>query len=774
MIRRYAEIVVRFRVLVLVCALASVVSSYWALSRFQTDGAIASLLEPGDPTLEALDRFQRHFGSDETMLVMIQAPDVFAPAVLDAVARYTTAMQESRDVPFSEVVSLTSVREVRSGEDGVDIRLAIEAPPRNAGEQAALRERVLGGSIADSGLVSADGATTAIVGRVRQTGVEPTREQRAATLAAMRRLVEEYRPADPGVSVTLIGAGEVDQAISEGLARDNQRSLPITGAVLATLMALCLGGLRQSLLAVVSAVGALVLVAGSMALADVRLNLVTVMIPAVVVTIGMGDAIYVVSRFREHARELGAGVEAVTRTLSEICAPAVVSALTTAVGFGSLLLSDQKPVREFGGFVAIGVLAAFLLNFAVLPGLLLFLPRPRRARSGASTRVVAAIEAIVGWAVSHASLVRGVGWCALAFGLAGTLNLRTGMNTLDFFRKPIPELMAISTAERALGGSKSLEVMLEGQPGSVVSPAALAWIADLSAVARSEPVVTGVESVVDLLDGVQRALGTTPADAATPRSADRLLALYELGAGPADLQRWLDYDTNSVTRISLRRRVADSSEIAALVTRIDGFVAAHPPPDGLVATVTGRSVLMSRLTEAAFETLLWSSMTAGLMILATLAVLFRSLRVAAICMVPNLIPIAIGVGMLGVLGIPLDATTATAASIGIGLAVNDTIYLTHGFLKGWRAGVAAEEALAEHARTLGEPTLYTSVMLAAGFAALMLGEFLPIVHLGLVLATMVSAALLCDLLVTPALLVLYARAHERAAEPVAAALEVAS
>ena len=753
-----ARVVARHHRLFIGAGLVVLAVAVAGATRVSIDAGLGVFFDESHPSYQDFARFEDAFGSDKQVLILLEADDIFTREGLRAVRDYTEALLAERRVVFSEVVSLTAITDVVPTDDGFEIRPVVETLPESVEERQALRERVLGGPLVDVGLVASDGTATAVLARLRQTGVEMDAEAQFALLETMRSVVERHRPdAATGITVHLVGGGELEEALRLGLQRENAVFWPITTAVLFALMVLLIGSLVAALFAVFSVLGALLLVLAAMGVSGIPFDFVSAMLPVVVLTVGVADAIHIISHFQTAASGDSDRERALVATFSRVFRPCLVSMITTVMGFGSLVLSEQAPVRNFGVFAALGIAAAFLVNMTLLPALLTALPPRRLARPHFRLRAV--LERLQRAGAEAPLATIGLSALVIAVGALGYGRLETGINSRHFFRDPVPELTALEVAERKLSGVRTIEMLLEGEPGQMIQPELLRWVGDFEAAAQRESLVQGSDSLLSLFGRVSTALGSAP-DQVLPESteaAQRRLFLYELGGGGSDVRRWLDYETNSTTRVSIRHAMADSTELVALVGRLEEIVAAVPPPEGVSAAFTGQGVVASEISEAARRTLVESFALASVAIFLTLAVLVRSPLLAGLAMIPNLLPVVLGVGFLGWFRVPLDAMTATVACVGLGLAVNDTLHFLEGFLAEHRSGQRVASALSRTMSSVGVPIVHTSVILAGGLSVLLLGRFQPTVNMGAVLTTIVLVALICDLVLLPALLRVWAR-----------------
>ncbi|TFH21848.1 MAG: hypothetical protein E4H03_09710 [Myxococcales bacterium] len=178
-------------------------------------------------------------------------------------------------------------------------------------------------------------------------------------------------------------------------------------------------------------------------------------------------------------------------------------------------------------------------------------------------------------------------------------------------------------------------------------------------------------------------------------------------------------------------------------------------PPGVDIRVSGEGPIWRSAAPVLISTLVRSLYLAMPLIFLVTALAFRSVRLGLISMLPNLLPLTIGLGLLWPLGISLRFSTITAFPIAFGLAVDDTIHFLNRYRSESAAGKTREQAVRATIMTTGQPILLTSVLLIAGFSVLLLSNFLGMVHVAVLDCIILTMALFGDLLLLPALLLLF-------------------
>lgn len=258
--QRYTDWLVRHRVLVLLLATLFLATSVQLSRGLSIDTSLLAFFADDDPTLERFASFQDQFGSDQTVVVLVEAPDIFRPDVLQTIADLSSGLENLEEIDFREVLSLSTANDVIQSEGGFEIQPWMRAVPLEASEAKSLRERVLAGSLVDDGLVSRSGEATAIVARFRKQSLDPGPAEKKKVLAALQALLVANRPSAADVSISLIGAGEIDLALSEGLGRDNAFFLPLTILVLVAVLVAILRSIGAALASLLAAASAMLVV----------------------------------------------------------------------------------------------------------------------------------------------------------------------------------------------------------------------------------------------------------------------------------------------------------------------------------------------------------------------------------------------------------------------------------------------------------------------------------------------------------------------------------
>ena len=716
--------------------------------RVEVDPSMAALLPRDGAALATFERAHRYFPDDDVLFVAWIADDLFSPAKLGALKQLTRRVQHLPGVLTVE--SLATAFDVQIEDEQTTIDPFLRHLPVDDESAARLKARALANPLFRGQLVSEDGRgallavhfaatldTADLLARVAQIRVDS---------AALAGSSEQF------VSGPLLVRLEIGRILN----RDVYRVTPF--AALATLLVAALGlrSVRGVLLPVIANGSAVVMTLAAFVANGHGLNFVTAILPPVVYVVGFAYAIHVVSDFDRLYQADVTRREAARLTLHEVFVPLTLTAVTTAIGFASLAVTNIASIRDFGLYAALGTLLAWGTALTVVPAGLALLPgRQRTSRATQATEKLAA--RLAHFDLSQRAWLYGI--CAVLTLAAAWAATRIEVDTrvLRNFDSSLAVQRDFQRIGQVFDGPVPMQILIDAeQVDAFKDPANLREIARLAAWLRAQAGVGGVYALSDYVAMLYR--GLSPQEAARdplPASA-RLVAQLLLGGG-GNAAQYVDPEFRS-TLIEVRTTALSTAAVNALAARLQQRLAALPP--GLHGQVTGTSYLIARSVE---DITMGQLQSFGLALFSTfvlLSVVFASPRVGLLALIPNALPIVLFFGLLGAIPIPYDLSTSLVADSVFGIAIDDTVVFMSCFaLESRRHGTGLRGVEATLAVILRPATL-TTAALCVGFLALMAGELRSQAEFGMLAAASLFFAWLLDITLTPLL------CHGRAIEMV--------
>ena len=745
---RYANLFLRHRIAVVLFVSSLSVAAAVGLARLRIDDVPRSFFQSDDADHARLLQLYEDFGSDDNDVVLVlEAEDWFLPES----ARYLRALVEASKevVGIERVLALSEVLDLR------------RLPPRSVfpTEQAEravwedARRAALEHPLVRGRLLSGDSRTTLVVLQLGDEALSIERIDRV--LSSWRERVHELAK-PPGVRLRETGIPSVRVEIYHTIVREEVRFFALGTVICLTLSWLLFRRVGDVLATSVPPIVGAFWSLGFLGLTGQRVDILGAVVPMLVIVIGFTDSVHLMIDARAARRAGKPALEAAADAIRHVGLPCALTSLTTAIGFSSLSVGNIEIIRRFGIMAASSVLFAFLAIITTLPLLVSVLGSQaepeERARRGPLFLRFSALFAALGVRVLNRPLA-----VAIAGVAATTAMLLVSMRLVPENRltETLPRgeaLEALRHCEDVFGGILPTYVLVEwgSRPGAS-PPSEPPTEEVLVALGRVERLMQRVENVHAPFS-VRTLLELLPTLPGISAQSAQGLALL-----PAALrERFYREDLGrALVSGSLPDAGAEvmSTLSVELTSGLRELEALHPT---MSFHLTGTDVVARNNVNRMILGLARSLGFAAVLIFAVIALEFRSLRLGLISLLPNVFPLAVVGCVLVLLGLPLQMASAVLFTVLLGLAVDDTIHFLARYRRERREH-EPREAIQRSYLLVGRAILVTTVILGAGFGVGATSVipttqlFSWLVGVGLI------AALVGDLLLLPALLMLFSR-----------------
>jgi hydrophobe/amphiphile efflux-3 (HAE3) family protein len=714
------------------------------------DPSFDAILPDGDESRDYYDRVSEEFGSDQSVILGLVMDDVFTIDNLRMVKRISERLEEAEGV--DHVVSLATANGIRSIEDEIRIEPFLEELPEDAEEVARIRRDVLTNPVYAGNLVSSDGRATALV-----VYTDDTPEKDFTDRGLDLRMLEIAQEESGSAEVLISGTAYMRSATARAMRADLGGMLPLVIGIMGLIGMLTFRSLRGVLLPLGSIVIAVIWTLGTVAWAGVALNLVTIFLPVLLLTVGFAYAIHVVSdyylAFRTDPETVEAAGGPAPWAHRHVALPIALTGATTLVGFLALTLSSFPAVREFGLTSALGVVATAFVSLTFAPAVLCLLSIPRRlaqpgpaSSGGLFDRFVSGVGA---FNLRNRRAILAAGAVIAVVSIWGVTRIEINTHLITNFDENHPVRVHFEGINHHLEGARPFSIVLETDiEGAFADPEYLRAVESLQDWLREQPEIGGTTSLADYVKLLNRAFhDDDPSELKIPDDGRLIQQLLLFG----DADDLLDYadSTNRTAHIKVRSNARTTQEISALVARIESRMAELPTT--IRPGITGNTVVLATSIDAVAEGQVQSLSVAVIFIYAILTLLFASFRVGFFALIPNVLPVAAFFGILGIAGVGLNATTGLIACIVLGIAVDDTIHFLTRFNADAKGKVDEKVGAISALRSVALPVTATSVALCLGFLVFTTGELRNQIEFGGLAAIVLGFAWLVDMTFTPAL-----------------------
>lgn len=505
-----------------------------------------------------------------------------------------------------------------------------------------------------------------------------------------------------------------------------------------------------------------------MVFTDSNINIINNVLPSLIFIIAVSDSIHMLVRDAEETEAGADREESVRGMIRHTGAACLLTSTTTAVGFFSLLAADTEILQNFGWQAGCGVLFAYVVTLFFLPSLLTFLKPVVRKKIGArgsddepwlERNLVRVGEKVLDHPWSF--IVGGVAIAIVAGVFGSTVQIDTVL--LEVYEPGHPVYETTLDLEEKLSGVLPVEISLESDARDTFKdPEMFTRMHAIQRFAEKDDVVLSSQSIVDYHQTARAALLGDPEQRdVMPESREQVEQLHLLITGSPDdktgVNRFVTPDFRDA-RILLRVRDAGARQQLRLGNELEDELDELFAGTDVRYRITGDAYVASAALDSFIRDLFVSLMFAMAIIFGMMTIVFRSLKIGLISILPNVIPLVLTFGYMGLAGIDLNTTTIIIFAISLGLAVDDTIH----FLARFREELAAHPddvrtAVLDAYNGAGRAIVITSVMLLIGLAVLLASNFVPTRQFGKLTAITIFGAILGDLFVLPPILYLIFR-----------------
>ena len=728
----------------------------------QLDSSVESLLPHDNTDSQYYAEIRELFGSDEIGVVGIIADTIYTTETLEKIKRLTEELKAVEGV--EDVLSLANaVDPIANVTDPPPLMPRVPTTPAGL---AALKETLDDRPIYLKNFVAPDGRAAAI--NIFFADMNDDEFLRLGIDDAVAALVEKENGPE---RLYYTGLPHLKVYSTQGMQHDLVRFVPLTLVFILVVLYFSFRSKRGVLLPLLTVLVSLTWTLGIIVLTGSRLSLGSMALPPLLLVLGTAYSLHVVAEYYELARPGRTVRDVLLETLHFASPPIFITALTTALGFLSLAVNPIVSIQQMGVFSAVGISLSFVLSILLVPALLALLPLPTNTEDTFSPVLNAILQRVGRFDMRQRVLILSAGVLIAGVSVWQTFSIRTDSNFQSFFRADDPIRQATDAINEYLVGSMAFYVAIDGDESHIINKwDTLRRIKDLQMYIDTLPGVDKTVSFVDyceLIDrGAQSGGGTdiivspsgeiieAPAAGAqttfwdNPEQLGGVLQIVTLS--PGSFERVVNIDF-SRTNILVRTTLAQSSDIMALVEQIETFATNTFPPE-LKVRATGNLVLLTKTTGDIISGQVQSLSLAAGIIFVIMAGMFLSLRVGLIAMIPNVFPLLVFFGLMGLSGAVLNLGTSIVASIALGIAVDNTIHFMTRLSAEVRKTSDQEQALLTTLSTIGKPALYATAILFLGFLVLGFSRFVPIQEFGLLSAVTMLAALVGDLVLLPAMI----------------------
>lgn len=793
---------------VIVVILALLAFPISQVPHIKMDTSTEGFMHPEDPVLITYNKFRAQFGRDERIILSIKSDKIFTLDFMKTLRDLHEEIEEK--VPYlDDVTSLYNVRNTRGEGDKLITDDLLEPMPKTEADIAKIKKRAMDSHFYKDLFLSSDGKMTTIVietdayshvgekktsvedefeegfddastssatdstssastsvGSTNDAVAEPveareflTDAENAELLKVLHNIVKKYR--DKGLNIYVAGSPAVNNALKAQMQADMQKFTRMTFLIIIVFLFVMFRRISAVVYPVLVIILSLLATVGTMAWAGVAFKLPTQIVPSLLLAVSIGATVHVLSIFFDRFNKNGDKKDAVRYTLEYSGLAIAMTSVTTAIGVGSFSGSEVAPISDMGIFASWGVMVSLVLTLTLLPALLSItkLKAKPAKTEGKLDRVMAKLAIIP---VKYYKAIIAASAVLVIVALIASSKIALSHNPLYWFQPGNENRVSTEVIDEKMNGTVTIEAVVDtGVENGWNDPERLEKLNEMSK--RLETYtddythIGKVVSLATIVKETNRALHennesyyTIPKD---KNLVSQELLLFE-NSGSDDLEDVVDSQFQKA-RITIKLPWTDAVKAVGVLAHVKKEVAETFPNESV--SVTGMIPLLINTFANAIHSSVKSYLIAFVLITIMMIFILGSVRIGLLSMIPNLTPIILGLLLMYVAKIPLDMFTLLIGSIAIGLAVDDTIHFLHNFRRYYLQSGDSAKAIEQTFLTTGKAMVITTIVLALGFYSYMMAQMISVQNFGLLTGSVIVMALLADLLLSPALMIVAAK-----------------
>lgn len=739
---------INHRVLTLMLILAISLAAIPGLMLLEVDTGLSSMMPDNNPERSNYDRIISEFGSDNQTIIYIGDQHLWTTEKLAALEKLH---YEFAALPFVERVdSLYNLRTIRNVDDKLVAHVLLHDVPKDATAIADAKSNALANPLFVGNFISRDGNVTALNIAINEDTMDGEFDQKA--YMAMEQILISAR--HNFTQAFQVGSPRINSELKHSLFADLQVLVPLSTGVLVLAIIFFLKSGFAALVPLFTSALSILWTFGMMGWTQLPINILTAMLPSLVVVIGSTEDTHMLSCYLQKIA-MSADNRRPASTIfmmKYMGIPLLLSILTTSLGFASNTFSDIGLIRDFAMAATFAMIANGIVTILVVPMILATFGPKRTHLFNLHNEIKGLPDFIVRFfslTINHFSRTTLVITMLLCtFFLYHATRLHATNDPLSYFRETSQIIQHITQIHEDLAGMKVFYITLEAeQEQAFQHPNNIKKLKQIQEFLKSQEIYDMSISLADMLALTNQEFNTGNNSFYNVPNTRELVAQYLLFFQRPDLEHYVSHDFKRVN-IIVRHNISDSNTLNRYVSELRNVVARIAGTD-MKSFVVGENLMIN----AAAENLMVAQMNSlGILILVIflmMSIMFTSFKGGFIALIANLIPIIVLFGAMGFFGIPLNPGTAMVAVIAIGISIDDTIHLLSRYNEECRRTSNSQNAVQATLHAEAIPIITTSISLVLGFGVLLFSNFTVIAQFGALSAVTMLLALISTLLITP-------------------------
>lgn len=772
---KIALLIIRYRLpLIALITVITGIMGYYA-TKVQMSYDFARTVPLNDPDMIMLQDFRKQFGEDGNIIAIgFRDSAIYEQKNFEAYRDFARTVRQISGV--SEVIALPLLKMILKDTEKSRFYLANIFPEAVRSEQEfdslmgiARDQKLYMGQLVNT----SNGATMMVVSVNKDVMNSALREPMTASLLEAAAIFEK----ETNIKAHYAGLPFIRTVVTNQVRREMKIFLIASVLITGLIMFVFFRSSRAVIFSMIIIGIVVIWTVGTLALFGFKITLLTGLIPPVIVTIGITNAIYLLNKYHLEFAKTHNKLQAISTVVNKMGLATFLTNLTVAIGFLTLLSTDILVLREFGIVAGINIMALFFVSLVMIPSVFSWLPTPsERHLRHLNFSVMGKFLKMIDSMVTHQRTVIYIASITVALASAyGIWQLRSVSYMVDDVPEESTVKKDLEFFEANFSGIMPLEMVVEFKTKRrrpILDVRNLQKIEEFETFLDSIPEVSKPVSLLSFVKAAKQAFYNNNPERYTLPTRNEAAFIMRYMKGQSDntglFNSFVD-STFSKMRISAQMADIGSERMDSLVQySIEPKMKAIFVSDGqdsIMTSITGTTKLFIKGNKFLIDNLKESLLLAFLLITLSMVILFANVRMIIISLIPNLLALMITAGIMGYFGIPLKASTALIFSITFGISVDNSIR----FLAKYRQEILSNNfriapAVTDSILETGKSIIYTSIVLFAGFIIFAFSDFGGTIALGVLTSTTLVISMFTNLILLPALILTFDRPKKKKGE----------
>lgn len=744
MLRRIADISIRFPKLVIITFLAITIFFAFQISNTKIDTAIKSQIPDDMPSRKRIDKIEEIFGGTEIIMINIKADDVLDAATLKRVKKISDELKNVEQV--EKVNSLFTTQDVRGIHNQLIVEDAVKEIPQTTEEKQALRQRIKDNELIYGNIIAKNFKAVSVVGVLQEDFTDQV------VLHKVKKIINKV----PGKGkIQLAGMPIVRAKMSSNTRRDMRLLVPIGLLIMLIFLYVCFKQFRGVILPFMVVVMSIIVSIGLISLFDWKFQMLTIILPMALIAITNDYGIHIIAHYQEENKK-GFSItekELSKKVVTSLGKPIIATGVTTIVGMLCLLAHIIVPAQQLGVLAAVGISFALVASMTFMPAVLSLLPKADplsdNKQGDKQPLLERFLHLIANFVTSNPKKIIAGSVLIVILISIGIMHLKIDTNPVNYFTKSSQVVQATNTANKYFGGANTISIVAEGD---IKHPDIMKRISKLEQKLKEHKNIGEVTAVSKIMRKMNKEFhnGKSKFDR-IPDSRNAMSQYFMLYTMSDDLDKLVDFDRKHAM-ITARISTNSTTKIKGIVNYINNYI--NQMGNSPFVLIGGYGDLLSELVDSVVNgqviSLLYSIGVVGLIVM----VLFSSITAGIISVLPLILAIFSLFGLMGYFNIELNIITALLSSIMIGVGIDYTIHFLWRYRKEKQTKDSIK-AVKDTLTTTGRGITFNALSVIIGFISLMISNFLPVKFFGFLVVVSISGCLIGSLILLPAICIVY-------------------